>query len=246
MFNPGAAPSPSKPKGLSQGQILYFEEDVFTPVDGQPKYAGVRKNLVKVLDENTPGYVRVEVVASEGANFFAPGTKISRPMVNLKKGVVATSAPASFKAGGYLVGQSGGKQVVLDSADRGGLSVGSTHADGGIKGTVGAAGKSIEFEDKEIVESAAVATSQRQYDFEGHTLTPRQILSKINQDHGGVAFADGGDLGTLSNPIAFKGQEIILTAPVTDSRKTYSFQGQSYTPRQIASMINQDHGGVAF
>ena len=60
--------------------------------------------------------------------------------------------------------------------------------------------------------------------------------------HGGIQ----GEVGTGKRPIEFEGEEIILTAPVSSDNTLYDFEGRQLTPRQIASQLNVDNGGVAF
>lgn len=65
----------------------------------------------------------------------------------------------------------------------------------------------------------------------------------------GASHAGGGiqgSVGTQEHPIEFEGEEIILTAPVADDSTLYEFEGKKMTPRQIASQLNVDNGGVAF
>lgn len=55
-----------------------------------------------------------------------------------------------------------------------------------------------------------------------------------------------GVVGTNKHPVNFEGSEIILTAPVSEDKTLYEFEGKQMTPRQIASKLNVDNGGVSF
>lgn len=55
-----------------------------------------------------------------------------------------------------------------------------------------------------------------------------------------------GEVGTDGHKIEFEGSEIILTAPVSEDKTLYEFEGKQMTPRQIASKLNVDNGGVSF
>ncbi len=55
-----------------------------------------------------------------------------------------------------------------------------------------------------------------------------------------------GVVGTEERPIEFEGEEIILTAPVSNNPEKYEFEGKQMTGKEIASKINEDNGGVSF
>jgi hypothetical protein len=79
------------------------------------------------------------------------------------------------------------------SISKGAYLIGPSHAEGGIK----VVNKSnpdqpLEVEGGEAVITAPALEDLMLHEFEGKKMTKRQILSAINQDAGGVAFADGG------------------------------------------------------
>ena len=125
------------------------------------------------------------------------------------------------------------------------MGVGASHAEGGIKGDV-AGIKKIEFERKEPVLIAAVSNDQTLYNYNGKKMRAIEIASEINEKNGGVAFKLGGQPGTDQKPIYFTGQEVILTAPVSDNKSTSEFEGEQLTDLQIASKLNEKNGGVKF
>lgn len=93
--------------------------------------------------------------------------------------------------GGKVVSKSGNNP---SDGKKGGLFVGRTHAEGGIKAVVKDTGKPIEVETSEVIITAPAVADPTKREFEGEKLTNKQILSKINQSGGGVAFADGGEV----------------------------------------------------
>jgi len=91
----------------------------------------------------------------------------------------------SYKKGGEI------KHI---SGSAGGYLVGNRHSDGGIKAINKSTGQPLEMEGGEVVITRNAVSDQTKYEFEGEMLTNREILSKINEGGGGVAFADGGEV----------------------------------------------------
>lgn len=212
-----------KPSSLSPEDIVLVQEDVFCKKNGRYVHAGVRVNLLKIKSPGIQGEATCEVLESFGINAYMPGVKIDRPVVNLLNGYSATAEIIerfSFKSGGHLEGVENGKPVKLDDAKKGGMSVGSKHSEGGIKGEVGTEQRPIEFEGEEIILTAPVASNPNKYEFEGQQMTGREIASKINQDNGGVSFADGGQ------------------ANCKCSGKMYKFGGDTFSDRDIIIRLN--------
>ncbi len=85
--------------------------------------------------------------------------------------------------------------IKTKDAKKGGYLVGKPHSEGGIKGINVDTNQPIEVEGGEVVITKPAVESQETYEFEGKEMKPREILSKINADHGGVAFAKGGMVG---------------------------------------------------
>lgn len=84
------------------------------------------------------------------------------------------------------------KVIKTKDAKKGGYLVGKPHSEGGIKGINTDTGEPIEVEGGEVVITKPAVDSSKRYNFEGKEMTPKEILSKLNSDHGGVAFAKGG------------------------------------------------------
>ena len=85
--------------------------------------------------------------------------------------------------------------IKTKDAKKGGYLVGKPHSEGGIKGINVDTNQPIEVEGGEVVITKPAVESQETYKFEGKEMKPREILSKINADHGGVAFEKGGMVG---------------------------------------------------
>jgi hypothetical protein len=88
-----------------------------------------------------------------------------------------------------------GKQIETKNARNGGYLVGRSHKEGGIKGVNVDTGEPIEVEGGEVVITKPAVESKKTYTLNGKKMKPKEILSKLNSDHGGVAFAQGGQVG---------------------------------------------------
>jgi hypothetical protein len=206
------------------GDIVYYEEDVFIMENKKPVFFGVRCTVVKVEKSLSPGQVLLKVIKSAGANAEPCGAQITRSVDNLLCGYDLNDMvfdSDKMKSGGHLEGVQNGKPIELDTAKQGGMSVGASHEEDGIKGVVGGEKRPIEFEGEEIILTAPVASNTDKYDFEGQQLTGREIASKLNVDNGGVSFAEGGQPGKCRC-----------------SGKKYNFGGQTIADADILKYIN--------
>jgi hypothetical protein len=95
-----------------------------------------------------------------------------------------------YAEGGTVMGD-GNK---TDDGKKGGYFVGRSHAEGGIKGINKDSGQLIEVEGNEVIINKRSVQNPAKRMFEGKMMTNREILSKINQEGGGVAFEDGGEI----------------------------------------------------
>jgi hypothetical protein len=86
------------------------------------------------------------------------------------------------------------KTIKTKDATKGGFLVGKAHSEGGIKGINVDTGEPIEVEGGEVVITKPAVQSEKKYEFEGRLMTPKEILSELNSDHGGVEFAKGGEV----------------------------------------------------
>lgn len=217
---------------INAGDTIYYEEDVFIRYGKKHKCIGRRCMILQVVRPGMGGDIILKVIKSAGANAEPVGVHISRPPANLTSGYNLNDITFDDKmeSGGHLEGKDGGKNVKMDDASKGGMSVGASHEDGGIKGLVGSEKKPIEFQGEEIILTAPVASSTEKYDFDGQQLTGREIASKINVDNGGVSFADGGEVpckcgGKMYN---FGG---VTTLSDRDILKYLNFMSQSVPDR---------------
>jgi len=95
-----------------------------------------------------------------------------------------------FEVGGTVKTKHG----QTNDGKKGGYFEGRSHAEGGIKGWNVSTNSPIEVEGGEVIITKKAVEDDELKEFEGEMLTNRQILSKINQDGGGVAFEDGGEI----------------------------------------------------
>lgn len=95
-----------------------------------------------------------------------------------------------YAEGGTVVTEHGS----TNNAKKGGYFKGRSHAEGGIKAINVDTGQLIEVEGEEVIITKGAVNDPEKREFEGEMLTNREILSRINQSGGGVAFAEGGEL----------------------------------------------------
>jgi hypothetical protein len=109
--------------------------------------------------------------------------------------------------------------IKTKDAKKGGYLVGKPHSEGGIKGINVDTGQPIEVEGGEVVITKPAVESNRTYEFEGKQMKPKEILSKINSEHGGVSFAKGGVMKTSKYEEGGVIQEYINNNPVSENYK---------------------------
>lgn len=127
----------------------------------------------------------------KGAELDMPYTDEVAPEVLSKGGKMrATLLAHKYKSGGALHNEEG----VKDDAKEGGLFVGQSHADGGIKAYNVSTQQPIEVEGGEVIITKKAVDDGEKREFEGEMLTNKEILSRINESGGGVSFADGGQI----------------------------------------------------
>lgn len=97
----------------------------------------------------------------------------------------------TFKQGGTIVHNQG---------SAGGVLVGKRHSEGGIKAINKSNGEPLEMEGGEVVITRnAVSDTETVHEFDGKKMTKKEILSEINVQGGGIAFANGGEVPTHIN-----------------------------------------------
>lgn len=213
------------PQSIKPGISLIYEEDVFVKNNEKMMLAGKRKIIAEVLEKSIQGCFIVKIIKSKGYNAFPAGVKITKPEGNLLRAFIIEQEhldKINFKSGGHLEGtDASGKKITLDNAAKGGMGIGSSHANGGIKAKVGTEERPIEFEGNEIILTKAVSDDTRQYDFNGKKMTAKQVASQLNVDNGGVAFADGGE----------------VPDKIKCSGKRYNFSGADMADHEIATQL---------
>lgn len=211
---------------VSPGDVFIISEDVFFKRHGHFVHAGKRTSQVMVVAYTTiPGEVIIRILKSSGVNADPVGAEFYKPVANLLKGrMIGKDSEMKLQKGGHLEGiDAEGKVIRLDTAKKGGMGKGASHAEDGIKGVVGTEKKPIEFEGEEIILTAPVSSDETDYEFEGKKMKAREIASYINQQNGGVAFAAGGDVPSSCRCMG----------------KMYKWGGKSFSDKEIISDLNQ-------
>jgi hypothetical protein len=119
-----------------------------------------------------------------------------------------------------------GKMIETKNARNGGYLVGRSHKNGGIKGVNVDTGDPIEVEGGEVVITKPAVESNKYYTLNGKKMKPKEILSKLNSDHGGVAFAQGGKVG---------GDKYLMGGVSDDNRRRYFYERNSNPPFMVRS-----------
>lgn len=122
-----------------------------------------------------------------------------------------------------------GKLIETKNARNGGYLVGRSHKNGGIKGVNVDTGEPIEVEGGEVVITKPAVESNKTYLLNGKEMKPKDILSKLNSDHGGVAFAEGGKVGS---------RKYLLGGMTNDEKK--DFTQARYAGKSIIIAQNDD------
>ena len=127
--------------------------------------------------------------------------------------------------GGVLVGKKDGQTIIYDDGKVGGWFVGKTHKEGGIQGINKSTGQPIEVQSGEVIITAPALADQTKNEFNGKMMTNREVLSKINVDAGGVAFADGGE----------------VPKKIKRTGASYKYGGKTMTDHEIYKYITGGH-----
>jgi DNA polymerase III sliding clamp (beta) subunit (PCNA family) len=141
----------------------------------------------------------------------------------MKKDKFTESKAENNPTGGVLVGKRQGQTIIHNKGTLSGYLVGKTHAEGGIKAINKSTGQPLEMQGGEVVITAPAVSDQSKHNFDGEMLTNRQILSKINEKGGGVAFAQDG---------------MEIPKSVKHTGASYNFGGKTMTDYEIITMMN--------
>ena len=141
----------------------------------------------------------------------------------MKKDKFTESKAENNPNGGVLVGKRQGQTIIHDKGTLSGYLVGKTHAEGGIKAINKSTGQPLEMQGGEVVITAPAVSDNSKNEFNGKMMTNREILSQINVNGGGVAFAeDGMEIPTNIKPTG----------------ASYNFGGKTMTDHEIIYKIN--------
>jgi DNA polymerase III sliding clamp (beta) subunit (PCNA family) len=145
----------------------------------------------------------------------------------MKKATLTQDKAKNSPQGGLLVGKKDGQTIIYDDGKVGGWFVGKTHKEGGIQGINKSTGQPIEVQSGEVIITAPALADQTKNEFNGKMMTNREVLSKINVDAGGVAFADGGE----------------VPKKIKRTGASYNYGGKTMTDHEIYKYITE--GGIA-
>lgn len=110
----------------------------------------------------------------------------------MKKTTLTENKAEQNPNGGVLVGKRKGQTIIHDKGTLSGYLVGRTHDEGGIKAVNKSTGQPLEMQGGEVIITAPAVSDQTKNEFNGKMMTNREILSQINVNGGGVAFAKDG------------------------------------------------------
>jgi hypothetical protein len=93
---------------------------------------------------------------------------------------------------GHITSKMKEQAIAYKDGRVGGYLVGKTHKQGGIQIVNVDSGQPIEAQDGEVIIMEEAVNSPERNDFNGETLTNKEILSRINEKAGGVSFMEEG------------------------------------------------------
>jgi hypothetical protein len=146
----------------------------------------------------------------------------------MKKATLTEDKAEKTPTGGVLVGKREGQTIIHDKGTLSGYLVGKTHAEGGIKAVNKSTGQPLEMQGGEVVITAPAVSDQTKNEFNGKMMTNREILSQINVNGGGVAFAKDG---------------MEIPKKINRTGASYNYGGQTMTDHEIYKYITG--GGIA-
>ncbi len=154
---------------------------------------GALQNKEIMLPDTTAKYAHLRNVLKQ------QGFDIYPTMNNMKV--------ETYEVGGTIKHEKG----ATNDGKKGGYFEGRSHADGGIKAFNVSTQTPIEVEGGEVIITKKAVDDDDLKEFEGEMLTNREILSRINQSGGGVAFEEGGEIHSCNcsgSKFAYGGETI--------------------------------------
>lgn len=144
----------------------------------------------------------------------------------MKKATLTENKAEQTPTGGVLVGKRQGQTIIHNKGTLSGYLVGKTHAEGGIKAVNKSTGQPLEMQGGEVVITAPAVSDNTKNEFNGKMMTNREILSQINVNGGGVAFAKDG---------------MEIPKSVKRTGASYKYGGKTMTDHEIYKHITGKH-----
>lgn len=140
---------------------------------------------------------RSQYSAEDFTDFFV-GKNIKAKQIVVKNGMTVEEVLQSVSRGTTVPHAKQGMVITDDGptfdAKKGGMFHGKLHSEGGIDAVVAETGQPIEVETDEVIINRKSVNSPVKKEYEGELLTNKEILSRINEEHGGVSFEKGGEI----------------------------------------------------
>jgi hypothetical protein len=180
--------------GIFYGEQFRDPYDIDDPAQYTRAVCIFDSNQVKLADGRNIDFdpMNVDIRFKEGGKLMeqeeeSPNDKNMNKREHLRSILVGEK----YAEGGKVVG----KQLSdTNDGKKGGYFKGRSHAEGGIKAYNVDTGQHIEVEGEEVIITKGAVNDTEKREFEGEMLTNREILSRINQSGGGVAFEEGGEI----------------------------------------------------
>jgi DNA-binding phage protein len=207
--------------GVFYGEELSSEYDPENPAQYTQAVTIFDSKQVKLADGRNLNFNPLldDIRYEEGGIMHETENNENIPNMNKKAKLGMLMTGGKYEVGGTVVTEHG----TTNDGKKGGYFHGRSHDHGGIKAINKDTGQMIEVEGEEVIITKDAVNDTEKREFEGKMLTNREILSRINQSGGGVAFEDGGEL---------KGSSCGC------SGKKYKFGGQMVEDFHIIRFLN--------
>ena len=178
--------------GVFYGEEISADYDPENPAQYTQAVTIFDSKQVKLADGRNLNFNPLldDIRYEEGGYMLESEEPINIPIMNKKAKLGMLITGGKYEVGGTVVTEHGS----TNDAKKGGYFHGRSHADGGIKAINKDTGQMIEVEGEEVIITKGAVNDETKREFEGEMLSNREILSRINQSGGGVAFEDGGEL----------------------------------------------------
>jgi len=178
--------------GVFYGEEISADYDPENPAQYTQAVTIFDSKQVKLADGRNLNFNPLldDIRYEEGGYMPESEEPINIPIMNKKAKLGMLITGGKYEVGGTVVTEHGS----TSDAKKGGYFHGRSHADGGIKAINKDTGQMIEVEGEEVIITKGAVNDETKREFEGEMLSNREILSRINQSGGGVAFEDGGEL----------------------------------------------------